>query len=652
MSIFSASALTVEFGADTLFRDVTFTVEAGDRWGVIGRNGTGKTTLFRLLTGAAEPTSGTVARSSGLRTAMLDQYRDFGEAELVWDAAAGPFAALRALEVSLHQQGMRLGELGERATEADLDRYARDLEAFEHQGGYTLAPRVDAVLHGLGFDPDAARTQPVAQLSGGERGRLALARQLVAPADVLLLDEPTNHLDLDTTRWLEEYLRGFGGTILVISHDRAFLSALVDHVLHLENGTAAAYAASYQGFVEQRAERRLTQERAFSKQQRNIASEEDFIRRNIAGGNSRQAKGRRRRLERLPRLSAPEGEAGVMSVRFDPLERGGDQVAVMEQVRLEVPGRVLLDRFSARIGRGDTIGLIGPNGTGKSTLLKALLGERGVDGGALRLGDSVNAAYYRQDLGDVDPERRLYDLIADLRPTWGRGAVQGHLGRFGFSGDSVLRRAGTLSGGERARMALALMMLSGANFLIFDEPTNHLDVESIEALEDALSDFDGTILLVSHDRALLRSLVDRVWILHGGHITDFPGSFEEWETASAERAHAARVASAEDERSRRVKERRQVRAEPGRKETQAALRRGRRDLEAAETAVAEWEQRVAGLVERLEDPDLYGSAEGTRAATELGTELEAARAELEAAYRRWTAAAETVEELGGVEAPD
>jgi ATP-binding cassette subfamily F protein 3 len=539
------SGVAVVFGATTLLEDVSFAVERRDRWGIIGRNGSGKTTLFNLITGALEPTRGQVVRASGLRITVLDQHRVFDDAHSIWEVAAGPFAELLALEQSLARQAEALAH---DASPGALARYDRDFERFEREGGYTLAPRVDAVLHGLGFDPDEARMRSVDTLSGGERGRLGLARQLVAPADVLLLDEPTNHLDLETTAWLEDYLRGLDATILLISHDRAFLQAVVDHVVHIENGTTTTYAARYEEFVLQREERRLTHQRAYSRQRSALAAEEDYIRRNIAGGNSRQAKGRRRRLQRVARLSPPSAEGAVMSLSLAGNERGGDQVMVADRVTIRIGERTLIRDFSARLAREEVVALIGPNGAGKSTLLRALMGERPADEGTLRMGNAISVAYYRQDLTQVPADRTLYDIIDDLRPQWNRGQIQGHLGRFGFSGDTVLRKGGTLSGGERARIALAMLMLSGANFLIFDEPTNHLDVESIEALEDAIDEYGGTVLLVSHDRALLRGLATRMWVLHEGRITDFDGSFAEWETVSAERTHAAAVAAEEEGR--------------------------------------------------------------------------------------------------------
>ena len=643
MSQFSVSGLAVEFGVTRLFADATFTIERGERWGVVGRNGTGKTTLFRLLAGTAEPSRGTVARESGLRISLMDQHRDFGDATLVWEAAAGPFAELLSLEGSLAEQAAALGA---DPSEAALDRYSRDLERFERDGGYTLAPRVDAVLHGLGFDPEVARTQRVSTLSGGERGRVALARQLVAPADVLLLDEPTNHLDLETTRWLEDHLLSLDATVLAISHDRAFLARLSNRVLHFEARTITAYKTGYAGFLEQRAERQLSQQRAFHKQRKNIEAEEDFIRRNIAGGNSAQAKGRRRRLERLPRLGAPPGEEGSMTVQFPPGERGGDQVLVADRVRVAIGERVLLDGFSSRITRGEVVGLVGPNGAGKTTLLRALLGEWSLAAGDLRLGDSIRPAWYRQDLAQVPQDKSLYDITADLRPMWNRGAIQGHLGAFGFSGDTVLRRAGSLSGGERARMGLSMMVLENANLLIFDEPTNHLDVESIEVLEDALEAWGGTVLLVSHDRALLEALVTRVWVLHHGRITDYPGTFVEWEEASKEREHAAAVAAAEDEATRRVEERKRTRrGDDQHRDGRAALRAAREGLAAAEALVADAEKKVTAIRKEMEDPALYATPAGGKRAARLGADLEAARREFEAAFTAWEGATAGVEAL-------
>jgi ATP-binding cassette subfamily F protein 3 len=642
------SGVAVEFGDSVILRDVTFTVASGEKWGIVGRNGTGKTTLFNLITGALEPTRGAVVRAPGTRITLLEQHRDFGDATTVWQAVAGAFDHLLDLERSLSEQSTRIGELGEAATRQILDRFSHDLERFEREGGYEVTARVDAVLHGLGFDPAEARSKRLETLSGGERGRVGLARQLVAPADVLLLDEPTNHLDLETTEWLEQYLRGTSATVVLISHDRAFLANMVDHVLHLENGTTATYAGGYESFVTQRVERRLTQQRAFDKQRRQIAGQEDYIRRNIAGQNSKQAKGRRKRLERLPRLSPPPDEAGggTMAIRFDVADRGGDLVAVAEHARIAIGERNLIEDLTVNVRRGERLGLIGPNGAGKSTLLRTLLGELEPAAGSVRLGNSIDVAYYRQDLTQVPTDRALYDIIADIRPTWERGQIQGHLGRFGFSGAEAQRNAESLSGGERARVALAMMMLARANLLILDEPTNHLDVESIEALEDAIERYDGTVIIVSHDRALLRALADRVWVLHERHVTAFDGSFAEWEVVSAERAHAAQVKAAEEAATHRMRERQTVnRRDTPRRDQRDALRRARRDAETAEREVAALERTITTLTTALADPELYTTSGGAASASRLGVELDTAKTALERAIDAWTAATETAEAL-------
>ena len=644
MTQIAVSGVVVQFGATTLFRDITFTAARGDRWGIIGRNGTGKTTLFRLITGEQQPTAGAVTKQPGIRVSLLEQHRDFGNATTIWEAAAGQFADLLALEQSLAEQAVKIGELGEASTPAMLARYDRDLERFDREGGYTFAPRVDAVLHGLGFDPVEARTRPLAQLSGGERGRLGVARQLVSPADVLLLDEPTNHLDLDTTQWLESYLKSTDKTILLISHDRAFLANVVDHVLHFEGDSAFAYTGGYESFVRQREERRLSQQRAFDKQQRFIADQEDYVRRNLAGQNSKQAKGRRKLLSRLPRLGAPVGSDGTMALRLEVSERGGDQVIVADHVKIGIGGRVLIEDFTTALKRGQTVGLIGPNGAGKSTLIRTLLGEYEIMGGDLRLGGSIKAAYYRQDLSQVPLDKSMYDVIADLRPLWERRQVQSHLARFGFSGDEVQRSAASLSGGERARVALAMIVLSRANLLIMDEPTNHLDVESIESLEDALQEYDGTILLVSHDRELLRGLVDRVWVLHERRITDFPGSFAEWEVASSERAHAAAVNAAEEESLRRMHEKQKTkRKEDDRGQRRNVQREAQKRVESVERRVEELEAKIAQLTEVLGDPELYTSEDGKRRALKAGSDLDNLKRKLDSALEEWSTATEAAD---------
>jgi len=624
----------VEFGATTLLRDVTFTVAAGERWGIVGRNGSGKTTLFRLVAGLMQPTRGAIAKQPNLRIAMLDQHRDFGAAATVWDAAALEYREVIALEHSLAQQGERLAELGDRVTEADLERYGRDQERFAHQ-----------VLQGLGFDAEESKTRGLAGLSGGERGRVGLAAQLAAPADLVLLDEPTNHLDLDTIEWLKEYLGEFGETVLVISHDRAFLDDTVDHILHVSNNSAIEYRGGYTQFVTLKAEREMALARAVAQQRKVIAKEEDYIRRNIAGRMSNQAKGRRAKLSRLPRLSPPPGEGEAMSLTLEIDERGGDQALVAEKIDVMVGDRVLVKDFSAVARRSDVVALVGPNGAGKTTLLATLLGDRKPARGEARLGGSVSAAWFRQDLAQVPRDKSIYDCIADLRPEWTRGRIQNHLGAFGFSGDEVLRNTSVLSGGERARVALALITLARANLLILDEPTNHLDVESIEAVEDALEDYEGTVILVSHDRAFLRELSTRVWAFDGTHLEDYGGPFVEWELHAAERT-ARRNAAVQVEAAA---VRRAAKAEAARapeRNVESMRRTAERDATAREKEVHRLEAKVAELEAALADQSLYsGGVEGTKTAKKIDTELKEARRAHDEALTRWTAAVEALSAL-------
>jgi ATP-binding cassette subfamily F protein 3 len=640
VTLISCSGLGISFGATKLLENITFTVGEGDRWGIVGRNGSGKTSLFRILTGAMQPTVGSVARRPGLRHALLDQHRAFEGVKTVWDAAATAFRDVVALEHSLAEQAAQLAELGEKSPDSVLERFGRDQERFADMGGYTFHARVDAVLQGLGFDAEESKTRPIGSLSGGERGRVGLAAQLIAPAELLLLDEPTNHLDLDTTTWLQDWLKECDETIIVISHDRAFLDVVADHMLHLEGGTGETYRGGYSDFVSQRAERRLSRDREVERQRKFIAKEEDYIRRNIAGVNTAQAKGRRKRLDRLPRLAPPPGSEGAMSLRLETSDRGGDRVITADKLTVKVGERTLVERFTGVAQRGDTIALVGPNGAGKSTLLATLLGQRAPTAGEAKVGGSVSPAWFRQDLADLPLNKTIYEAIEDLRPLWSRGAIQNHLGAFGFSGQEVMRGISSLSGGERARMALAIITLAKANLLVLDEPTNHLDVESIEAIEDALEEYEGTVVLVSHDRAFLRELATRVWAFDGTHIEDFDGTFVDWETSRTERAARVARSEVEAENARRAQEKQKAKkadsSGPKGNDDQSAKKARKRAAEEAEQAIARIEARIADIEGQLADPELYGgSSEGARKAGKLDQELARARKELDSAMAAW-----------------
>ncbi len=425
--------------------------------------------------------------------------------------------------------------------------------------------------------------------------------------------------------------------MLVISHDRAFLDDLVDHVLHVFANTATAYRGGYSSFVQQRAERILSQQRAVEKQAKTIAKEEDYIRRNIAGRNSAQAKGRRARLERLPRLSPPPGEMGAMSLRLEIGDRGGDRVLHMDRITVRVGDRTLVEDATLTAMRGDVIALVGRNGAGKSTLIRTVLGEIPPASGTATVGGGIETGWYKQDQTQLPLDATIFDAVQDLRPLWGRGHIQNHLGAFGFSGDTVQRRIASLSGGERARVALALIVLQKANFLVLDEPTNHLDVESIEAIEDAVDEYEGTVLLVSHDRAVLRELATRVWWFDGTRLHDFDGPFVEWEAMIAERqAREAQAASAQAAKERDAARARAERERSAKTQDEGERRRAKRALEEAERDVARCEGRVQSLQAALTAESLYdGTPAAAKEAARLEAQLDAAQQALEAAMARW-----------------
>ncbi|MEO7995832.1 MAG: ABC-F family ATP-binding cassette domain-containing protein, partial [Gemmatimonadaceae bacterium] len=497
-----------------------------------------------------------------------------------------------------------------------------------------------------------------------------------------------NHLDLETTAWLETYLIETQRTVICISHDRSFLSAMADHVLHFEGGTAFAYTGNYESFILQREERRLTQVRQFDKQEKKVASETEYIARNLFGQNTKQAKGRRKLLARMPRISLPPGSEAVMALRLNAGNRSGDRVLETKHATIGVPGRDLIKDVTLVMERGEVIALLGANGAGKSTLIKTLLGEREPVAGEVKLGISTSVAYYRQDLAHLPLDAAIYDVIADMRPLWERRQVQGHLGRFGYTGDEVQRTVGTLSGGERARVALALLTLESANLLVLDEPTNHLDVESIEAMEDAIEEYEGSVLIVSHDRAVLRGLATQVWEVKDFKLHQFPGSFVEWEqlrsdkkaksvadaraanAAEAERnaklraaANAASNAQSRQGKNDSSKQKSGVLAKgnqssgnnagaksnnkaPG--DAKKLARAAQKALTDVELRVSTLEGRIAELTTALEDLTLYDTAAGTRKAQELGRSLDEHRDLLDEAMHDWNAAAEQVQQLGSV----
>jgi len=553
MSLMTVVDLAKAYGAQDVFRGVSFSLPPGAHTALVGPNGIGKTTLIRILLGNESPDHGRVQRARNLSIGYLPQEVMFSMTRkeemdaTIWDNCLTALADLRRLE----QQVTDLEEAlaSQEPTDDLLSRYGRLQERFERAGGYTYSSRIKQVLHGLGFD-DESFERPLRLLSGGERTRALLARLLLEEPDLLILDEPTNHLDIEAVEWLEGWLNDWKGGYLVVSHDRYFLDRTVNVVLELRPDGIDHYRGNYSAYAAQREARRIRWQQEYKEQQAFIRKEQDFIQRNIAGQKTRQAQGRRKRLERMLRddaIDRPDHRRSIM-IAFEDAERSGDLVL---ETRDLVVGYAdsrehLFSAPDLRLDRGECVALIGPNGAGKTTFVKNVLGELAPQGGTVRLGASLAIGYFAQAHEDLNPDVSMFGEIHELRPAWTNEQVRGFLARFLFHDDDLKKPIGQLSGGERGRIALAKLVLSGANFLLLDEPTNHLDLLSQELLQQALQEFEGTILLVSHDRYLINALATQIWVISPAEqlLHVYKGDYQSYlEERKKERAASAVINS-------------------------------------------------------------------------------------------------------------
>ena len=535
MSLLTFSSLSKSYGPHDIFRDLSGAVPHGSRIGLVGPNGIGKTTLLRLFAGLEEPSGGGLHRARGLRVGYLPQEAVTGLLEddnTLWQEMLTAFSGLLAREAELRQLEADMADPANAKRDSAMEKYGHLQEQFEHDGGYTYETRIKQALDGLGFAAgDYGR--PIQQFSGGQKTRALLARLLLENPDLLILDEPTNHLDIAAVEWLEKLLSEWPGAALIVSHDRYFLDEVVNKVWEISPARIDEYNGNYSAYVQQRTERRERQSFEYEAQQAFIAKEEDYIRRNIAGQNTAQAKGRRRRLERL---KATEGavidrprELSTLNLQLSTNLRSGDRVLETYEavIGYHDDGKSLFAAPDLLLWRGEVAALIGPNGTGKTTFLKTLLGQLPPLKGKVKLGSSLKIGYFAQAHEGLQMERTPIEEIQSVRemPV---GAARDYLAKFLFTGDDVFKKVAVLSGGERGRVALAKLALEGANFLLLDEPTNHLDIPSQEILEAVLSDFEGTILLVSHDRYLIDALGTQIWSLEAGRLEVFKGSYREF----------------------------------------------------------------------------------------------------------------------------
>lgn len=533
MSLISLSNVSKHFGAEEVLSRVSFRLERGDHAALVGSNGAGKSTILRMIAGLEEPDSGAVSRERGLRIAYLPQDPDFGSAETVYDAMLDVFR-----HVIEAQERLRVLErqLAERQDPASVEEYGSLQMTVEH-AGYDYRDRIERVLVGLELGRDLWH-QPIDTLSGGQRTRANLARTLLEDADLLLLDEPTNHLDIPAVEWLEGYLKDLKRSFLIVAHDRYLLDRVTNRTVEVSFGESAEYDAPYSRYLELKAERLARQREEYEAQQQHIAKTEEFVRRYGAGQRSKEARGRQKRLNRLERVARPQDEETVQ-LKLEPARRSGDLVLEARRLLAGYPGNPLVALpEEVVVRRGERVALIGPNGAGKTTLLRTLIGELEPLGGAARWGSNTALGYYSQTLGRLDESRTVLEEIQTARPV-GEEEGRGYLGRFLFSGDDAFKRIGVLSGGERSRVALARLILEAPNVLILDEPTNHLDIASRDALRDVLLEFGGTVLFVSHDRYMIDSLAQQLWVVEGGTLTRYAGTYSDYASGSAPRLDRA-----------------------------------------------------------------------------------------------------------------
>jgi len=623
VSLVSLQNIQVSFGAEDILLGISGEIEKGDRIGLVGRNGAGKTTLLHVLSGELQPNQGQRHIARGTSVGVVEQIPQRSNAmQTVYSEALTAFNDLLDLEAAVEEAAHALGDGGEEASR----RYADLQHELEHRGGYTYRGRLAQVLNGLGLPEDQWLT-PVRELSGGQRTRLALAKALLGNADLLILDEPTNHIDIDAMRWLDGFLTGWPGTIVVTSHDRYFLDRVVNRIWLLENGRVRTYRGNYSQFeVLREAEQELLQKQALA-QQEFIAREEAFIRRYGAGQRAREAKGRQKRLDRVERIVVDKKQRST-SFRLKA-QRAGEVVLTTKALAVGYDGVALARCGSLELERGQRVALLGPNGSGKTTLLKTIARELEPVDGSLRLGANVSLAHYWQEAENLDSSATVFEELRRDR-TMDPQETRNILGRFLFSGADVDKQVSMLSGGERSRLALAKLMLEDANLLLLDEPTNHLDIPARQSLEEALTEYPGSILFVSHDRRLIDDLATSLWVIEDGVLTPFDGTFAEYLEQTAAKEAAARQAVIAPKQppvpSPSV-------APPAPRlsyKTQQAIATIEKDIAAKEARLAALEEEINAASARAD----------SRAIVDLGREHDELKADLDEMMERWVALTE------------
>ena len=630
MIILSAQHIAKSFGVNAVLRDVSLTVQQGDRIGLVGVNGCGKSTLMRILAGLDAQDGGEISLVRGLRVGYLAQQNMVTSGETVWNELQKVYEQVFAMEKKLreledemahaHTDAQRFAQLS-----ADYDRLT---QRFEEADGYSWKSMVSGVLNGLGFKP-AQYDQCVDSLSGGEQTRLCLARLLLQKPDLLLLDEPTNHLDMETLQWLENYLAAYKGSVLVISHDRYFLDHVCTGIVEILMGASEQYNGNYTRYIAQRQERFESRMRAYEIQQKEIERQQAIIARYRMFNREksiRAAESREKALDRMEKLEKPVDERAIR-FSFEARRRTGEDVLQLTEISKSFGEKHLFHDLTLRVRAGDRVALIGPNGVGKSTLIKIIVGEEQPDTGFIRYGSNVDIGYYDQHQSTLHADKTALDEIWDRFPQMEQSSVRGALGMFLFTGDDVFKPIHTLSGGEKGRVALTALMLRKDNLLLLDEPTNHLDMDSREVLEDALTDFGGTIITVSHDRYFINRIANRIIEMQPDGVTEYIGNYDDY----IERKNRPVAVEAEAGKTKTELEKEKRREKLSRQ----ALRQLKIRAQEAEKAVGVKEAEIAELEAQMADPSLYSDAQKS---ADVQRAYQKAQQALQTLYEQWEAA--------------
>ena len=654
----SGTDITKAYGTDVILDRVSFHVNMGDKVGIVGANGAGKTTLLDIIAGAMPADSGRVFISQDLEVGYLRQNDDFKDHATLLEEVDNIYGRFTDMERRMNELTEKIAEMAERGEHGEeqdrlLEKYGELHEEYGKSGGYTYKSEQKGILTSMAFGEEYYE-KPIATLSGGERTRLALACLLMRKPDILILDEPTNHLDIGMLRWLEQFLKSYKGTVIIVSHDRYFLDQLATHIFEIENHRLKTYTGNYTEFARKKQEQRAADLKAYSKQQAEIARQEDLIRRYKERGTEKLAKraaSREKRLAHIDRLDKPSMGTASVVMRFTQDFKSGNDVIRAEDLSMSfVDGGRRKDLFSGvsfDIKRGERVCIVGANGIGKTTLLRIITGEEDPVSGKIIAGHNVMFGYYDQRQEGLDPEKTVMDEIHDEYRLMSDGEVRGWLGRFLFKGDSVNNIVGSLSGGEKARLALLKLMLSGSNVLVLDEPTNHLDIESKEVFEESLRDYPGTIIAVSHDRYFLRRIATSIYELASDGITMYPGGYDYYEEKRQEivstKKYLDELGASSGQAQNKAPESSPAQTGSGlsvqeerarKKKLEAEARKKARETERLEVLIIELEGEIERVQDEMCRPDVLSDPIKLN---ELNGELADAKARLEEAYEKWGA---------------